>query len=129
MDKLLSLLGLALKAGALAVGEEPVEALCRRRDCRLVMTASDAAEGSVKRAEAFAREGQCLLLPLPRTKAVLGPALSRNSAAILALKDLGFARAVAEKLAEEDGARYGEAVRALARKAERRAQRRQAKSK
>ncbi len=92
MDKLLSLLGLALKAGALAVGEEPVEALCRRRDCRLVMTASDAAGGSVKRAEAFAR-------------------------------------AVAGKLAEEDGARYGEAVRTLAKKAERRAQRQQAKSK
>ncbi len=129
MDKLLSLLGLALKAGALAVGEEPVEALCRRRDCRLVMTASDAAGGSVKRAEAFAREGQCLLLPLPRTKEVLGPALGRGSAAILGLKDLGFARAVAGKLAEEDGARYGEAVRTLAKKAERRARRQQAKSK
>ena len=43
-----------------------------------------------------------------------------------AVTDLGFALALAEKLAARDPARYGEAVERLRLKAERAAQRRQA---
>ena len=56
----------------------------------------------------------------------LGAALGRGSCAMAAVTDLGFALALAEKLAARDPARYGEAVERLRLKAERAAQRRQA---
>ena len=45
MDRLniLSLLGLSLRGGRLAVGEEPVEAVARARDARVLLLAADAA--------------------------------------------------------------------------------------
>ena len=41
-DPILHLLGLAKKAGRLEVGEEPVGALCRARQAKLVLLAADA---------------------------------------------------------------------------------------
>ena len=43
MDRLniLSLLGLSLRGGRLAVGEEPVEAVARARDARVLLLAAD----------------------------------------------------------------------------------------
>ena len=43
MDSIPSLLGLALRAGRLAVGEEPVGAACRGHKAYLLLLASDAA--------------------------------------------------------------------------------------
>ena len=42
---ILSLLGLALRGGRLVMGEEPVEAVARARDARVLLLASDAAAG------------------------------------------------------------------------------------
>ena len=74
MDRLniLSLLGLSLRGGRLAVGEEPVEAVARARDARVLLLAADAAEGTRRRCEHFAQAGDCLWLQLPFTKAELG---------------------------------------------------------
>ena len=70
MDRLniLSLLGLSLRGGRLAVGEEPVEAVARARDARVLLLAADAAEGTRRRCEHFAQAGDCLWLqpPSPR---------------------------------------------------------------
>ena len=62
MDRLniLSLLGLSLRGGRLAVGEEPVEAVARARDARVLLLAADAAEGTRRRCEHFAQAGDCL---------------------------------------------------------------------
>ena len=40
----MNLIGLAQKAGRLAVGEEPTGAAARARDARLILVAADAAE-------------------------------------------------------------------------------------
>ena len=61
---ILSLLGLALRGGNLAVGEEPVEAVARARDARVLLLASDAAPNTRRRTEHFAQAGQCLWLQL-----------------------------------------------------------------
>lgn len=124
MDNTLSMIGLALRAGQLEAGEEPVGEACRRRRCRLLLTAADAAEGSLRRAARFAEEGQCLLLALPYTKEELGAALGRGSCAMAAVTGLGLAQAVAGKLAQADPERYGEIEGKLRLKAERAAQRR-----
>lgn len=55
MDRLniLSLLGLSLRGGRLAVGEEPVEAVARARDARVLLLASDAADNTARRVRRF----------------------------------------------------------------------------
>ncbi len=98
-SSILSLLGLARKAGRLETGEEPVGAACRAHHARLVMVASDAASNTVRRAAHFCQAGAVPLLPLPFTKQELGLPLSRGPCAILALTDAGFAASTAEKLA------------------------------
>lgn len=109
-NNVLSLLGLALRGGRLAVGEEPAALAAKAGQARLLLIAADAAGNTLRRAEHLAEEGHCLWLTLPFTKAELGGALGRGSAAIAALTDLGLAAAVAERLAQLDPERYGEAA-------------------
>lgn len=122
--RILSLLGLALRGGNLAVGEEPVEAAARARDARLLLLAADAADNTRRRAEHFAESGQCLWLRVPFTKEELGRALGRTSVALAAVTDIGLASAVVRRLAEGDGGRYAEAAEQLEVKARRAEERR-----
>lgn len=121
--RVLTLLGLALRGGNLAVGEEPVEAAARARDARVLLLACDAADNTRRRVEHLALAGQCLWLQLPFTKEALGRALGRTSVALAAVTDTGLACAVVRRLAEQDPARYGEAAARLEVKAQRARQR------
>lgn len=109
-NNILSLLGLALRGGRLAVGEEPVALAAKAGQARLLLAASDAAGNTLRRAEHLAEEGHCLCLTLPFAKAELGGALGRGSAAIAALTDTGLAAALTKRLAALDPERYGEAA-------------------
>ena len=124
MDKILSLIGLAKKAGMLEVGEEPTGAAARARSARLLLLADDAAENSYRRLRHFADAGQCLYLRLPATKEALGRAVGRTSCAMAAVTDIGFAEAIARRLAAMDPEQFGTTAERLAVKAERAAQRR-----
>ena len=123
---LLHLIGLAKKAGRAEIGEEPVGALCRQHDARLLLLAADAAPSTRRRCLHFAEEGDCLWIEVPFTKEELGRCLGRTSCAIAALSDIGFAGAIAGKLAATDPARYGETAERLALKAKRASERRKA---
>ncbi|MCI9578020.1 MAG: 50S ribosomal protein L7 [Oscillibacter sp.] len=123
---ILSLLGLALRGGRLAVGEEPSALAAKAGQARLLLTAADAAGNTLRRAEHLAEEGHCLHLTLPVSKEELGGALGRGSAAIAALTDLGLAAAVAERLARLDPERYGEAAARMDLKRRRAAERKAA---
>lgn len=101
-EPILQLLGLAKKAGRLEIGEEPVGAAARARKARLILLAADAAPNTCRRAAHFGQAGQVLQLKLPATKEELGLALGRNSCAMLALTDKGFAASLAGKLAQVD---------------------------
>lgn len=125
-QNVLSLLGLALRGGRLAVGEEPAALAAKAGQARLLLTASDAAGNTLRRAEHLAEEGHCLHLTLPFAKAELGGALGRGSAAVAALTDLGLAAAVAERLARLDPERYGEAAARMDLKRRRAAERKTA---
>ena len=109
-NNILSLLGLALRGGRLAVGEEPAALAAKAGQSRLLLTASDAAANTLRRAEHLAQVGRCLHLTLPFTKAELGGALGRGTAAIAALTDTGLAAALTERLAALDPEGYGEAA-------------------
>ena len=123
-NNILSLLGLALRGGRLVMGEEPVEAVARARDARVLLLASDAADNTRRRCEHFAEAGQCLWLRVPFTKAELGRQLGRTSVAVAAVTDVGLASAVVSKLAQLEPETYGEAAKKLELKAKRAAERR-----
>ena len=123
-NRILSLLGLALRGGNLVVGEEPVEAVARARDARVLLLASDAADNTRRRVEHFAEAGQCLWLRVPFTKAELGRAVGRSSAAVTAVTDIGLANTIVHRLAELDPVKYDEAAAKLELKAKRAAERR-----
>ena len=122
-DQILSLLGLCKKGGMLEIGEEPVEAVARARDARVLLLAEDAADNTLRRVRHFAEAGDCLWLRVPYTKEELGRALGRTSCALLAITDIGFAANFVRRLAEQDPVRYDEAAEKLALKAKRAAER------
>ena len=117
-DKVLGLLGLALRSGNLAVGEDPVAAACQSGRAKVVLLASDAAGNTADRAARLAGE-RAPLVVLPRDKGQVGFALGRSSCAVLAVTDLGLAAALLNRLAQQD-----ERLRELAGNMENRAGRR-----
>ena len=112
-DPILHLIGLARKAGRLEVGEEPVGAVCRARQAKLVLVASDAASNTCRRAAHFGEAGNVLWLSLPHTKEELGFILGRGSVAMLALTDIGLASSLVKKLSAADPDKYAAAAAAL----------------
>ena len=129
MDSVLRLLGVARKAGRVEVGEEPVGAAARAHQAKVILTAADGADNSLRRAAHFAEVGKIQVLPTPYTKGELGGAVGRSACTMLALTDIGLAAAIAEKLAQADPERCGgaaeelklQAGKALQRQKERRA--------
>lgn len=85
-EQFLSLIGLCLRGRNLEVGEEPVEAVARARDARVLLLASDAADNTARRVQHFAEAGQCVWLRIPFTKQELGQATGRGSAAVSLLQ-------------------------------------------
>lgn len=92
MNRELSLLGLAKKAGRLAVGQEAVEAALRQNRAKLVVLAQDAASNTMRRFQN--RSGEVLLATLPYTKEELGAAIGYRSCAVAAVCDDSFAQAL-----------------------------------
>ena len=123
MERILSMIGLAKKAGFVEIGEEPVGSAARAKHARVILVAGDAAASSVRRAYSFAQSGNCLCLTIDATKDQLGSALGRTSVAMAAVTDIGFAEALVKKLAAMDEGRYGAAAEALRVKAKRAAER------
>ena len=99
-------------------------AACRARSCRQILVARDAADNSFRRVRHFADAGQCLWLSVPYTKEELGSAVGRSVCAMAAVTDIGFASAIAERLAQQDPERYGLSAEKLRTKAEKAARRR-----
>lgn len=122
-DRILSLLGLSLRGGNLAVGEEPVDAAARAKDARLLLLAADSADNTRRRCEHMALAGNCLWVRLPCTKEQMGRALGRTSVALAAVTDIGLASALAKLLAELDPVQYGDTAERMAEKARRAAER------
>ena len=125
MEHILSMIGLAKKAGRVEIGEEPVGSAARSKHARVILVASDAAASSVRRAYAFAQTGACLCLTIPADKDALGRALGRSSCAMAAITDVGFADAIVKKLAVMDPEHYEQASQRLQIKARRAMERRE----
>ena len=123
-SKALNYLSLARKAGRAELGEEPVGDVSRTGKAYVIAVASDASDHTWRRAKAYAAgtEQQCVRLPFSKDE--LGSCLGRTSCAMLAVSDVGFAAAVAEKLAQADPETYGQARDLLSQKSARAKKRR-----
>lgn len=101
-DDALKLLGLALRGGNVALGEEPVADACQTGHARLVLLAADAADNTADRAARLIGERDVPLVTLPQSKSQVGSALGRGACALLAVTDAGLAAALMKKLADGD---------------------------
>ena len=99
MDKALGFLGICRRAGKLLIGEDGVSGAARSGEARLLMTASDTASNTRKKAGNLGRWYKIPVVTLPWDKDTLGELLDKRVCAILALTDKGLASAFLEKLA------------------------------
>lgn len=126
-DDALTMLGLALRAGSLAVGEEPVTEACHTGHARVVLLAADAADNTVDRAARLVGDRDVPLVILPYEKSRVGFHLGRGSCALLAVTDAGLAAAVMSKLAAA-GPEYSETAALLKERAGRALRRKRRKA-
>lgn len=92
-DKLKSLLGLARRAGKLAIGDEACMKLIRSGRAQLVILARDASENTKKKyGDKCAYYKSRLVVTGDRN--ALGHAVGRSGQVVAAVEDAGFARSI-----------------------------------
>ena len=109
-EKLLNLLGLMRKAGAIEIGETNTGAACRDGKAKILILASDASDNAGRRAESFVNGRRTVLIKAPYSKEDISAAVGVGGCSMAAVTDLGFANAFVKGLAEADRERYGEAA-------------------
>ena len=106
-DRLLSFLGIARKAGRLSLGFDGVCESVRKGESRMILIASDASEGTVRRLRSRLPEDFADVYQMPcdidRIDAALGKGVR-----LLSVNDKGFANKVKELLAAEGAAASGQ---------------------
>jgi len=101
MDKALNFLGMCKRAGKLLTGEDGVAGAARGGEACLILTASDTASNTSKKALNLSEWGGVPHVRLPWDKDTLGELLDKRVCAILAVTDEGLAAAFLEKLAAQ----------------------------
>ena len=119
MNRNLQLLGIARKAGLLAVGGESSDASARSGKAAAIISACDASQGAMRRARDISKHCGVQYAVVPYTKFELGLVAGRGSPGTLAFLDAGLAAGFLGGLAEAEPERYGETVRILEKSAER----------
>ena len=117
MDRNLQLLGMAKKAGALAVGAEDVSSAARKGKAKLVISARDSIGNALRRARSSADAGHVRHIVVPYTSFELGVVSGRGSPGTVAFLDTGLAAAFMRGLARAAPERYGESADELSNKA------------
>ena len=107
MDHTLNILGLAKKAGLLAVGCEAVGAASRKGKTKLIISASDASARAYRTARFNADDCGAICLVVPYTMFELGNVTGRGSPGTIAFLDTGLAVRFLKGLAESEYELYG----------------------
>jgi ribosomal protein L7Ae-like RNA K-turn-binding protein len=124
LTRALSLLGIAKKAGFLAIGEESVSAAARTKKARVILSASDASDSSKRRARGYGETYGIAYAELPAEKLELAALVGRGSPGMLAVTDHGLAFGIVSRLSEEEPEKYAQLAALLQVKAERALKRR-----
>ena len=106
-ERLLSFLGIARKAGRLSLGFDSVCDSVRKGESRMILTASDASEGTLRRLRNRLPEDFAEVYQLPcdidRVNAALGKGVR-----LISVNDKGFANRIKEMLGQQDGIGSGQ---------------------
>ena len=113
MNRNLQLLGIAKKAGLLAIGGDAVSAAARTGKAWLVISASDASESALRRARYAAGSSRATHVIAPFTKFELGNVTGRGSPGTVAVLDAGLSAGFVRGLAQTEPDRYGETAELL----------------
>jgi len=106
MDRNLQLLGLAKKAGLLAIGCDASAAAARKGQTKLIITASDASERTHRNARINADACGAICLTVPYTMFELGNMTGQGSPGTVAFLDTGFSVRFLQGLAETEHGLY-----------------------
>nr|WP_317412899.1 ribosomal L7Ae/L30e/S12e/Gadd45 family protein [uncultured Solibaculum sp.] len=94
-DRLLSLLGIARRAGKLTMGFDPVAEDAAKHKARLVLTASDLSQRTLKGVGEICTQHNIPCIPLGRTMEEIHKAVGKRTG-VLATADHGFAQSIKE---------------------------------
>jgi ribosomal protein L7Ae-like RNA K-turn-binding protein len=111
IDPILGLLGLSRKAGKLACGLDETEALIETGKARAILIANDL--GSVTQRKIQRHEARVPILRLEADRETVGASVGVRGCGVCALSDIGFAAALAKKLAEQNEQNHAAAQRIL----------------
>ena len=98
IEPLLGLIGMARRAGKLAVGEALTAELVAEGRARAIFLAEDVGEAT--RRKVMRHDARVPVFRLPCAKAELGRAVGFPDCAVCAMQDIGMAQAAAKKLAD-----------------------------
>ena len=101
MDKSLSYVALARKAGRIELGEEPVGKAAQAGKASLILVAEDASDHTWRRAKSFVVETDQQCIRVAYTKDQLGQAIGREALALAAFTDPAMALAFAKSLEQD----------------------------
>ena len=118
MDRGLHYLGMAKKAGLLAIGSEDAGVAARAGKASLIVSANDASEGSMRRALENALLGGVPYVIVPYTKNQFGSITGRGAPGTIGFLEAGLAAGFIGELAEEEPEAYGKTLELLADKKE-----------
>ena len=104
-NKLLSMLGLAAKAGRIASGEFQTEEAAGNGKAQLVLVSSDAAAGTVKKFRDMCAYREIPFFQTEEDMESLGRAIGKECRSSLAVTDCGLAAAVQKLLPEGNNER------------------------
>lgn len=96
-DKIYSFIGLARKAGAVAMGEPLSEQAVKRGKAQLVLVTRDASENTKKKIET-ALFGRNVLMLKFGDKEMLGKMLGKAFLSVIAITDVGFSERIKEMI-------------------------------
>ena len=117
MDRNLQIIGLARKAGLLAVGADDVSKALRTGKAWLVISAGDASEAALRRACKGAEYSGVTYTVVPHSSFELGSITGRGSPGTAAILDAGLAARFMRGLADTDPERYRDTADILTQKA------------
>ena len=117
MDRNLQIIGLAKKAGLLAVGAEDSSSAAKTGKARVVISAHNASKNALRRVRNSLEGKRTLHVIVPYTSFELGTVSGRGSPGTVAILDAGLAARFMTGMAETDPERYGEQATALTEKA------------
>jgi ribosomal protein L7Ae-like RNA K-turn-binding protein len=101
-ERLLGLMGIALRAGKLTAGQEPTLKSIRQGKAELIILAADASANTKK---VFYDKGKYYNVPVLEMGSMdqLGKALGKGTRAVAAINDAGFARSILKNFEEGKG--------------------------